>query len=487
MSAKPATTKRYDRDDLFIGGRFVAPATKATLDVTSPSTEEVVARVPMGSVQDVDAAVAAARQAFDQGDWPRRTPAERAAVVRAVADALDARSSEIAEVITTEMGAPVAFCAADHVVIPIAALRYYADLAEHHEFVQTRTVGRGSSQVWHEPLGVVAAIVPWNAPLRSIMNKLAPALVAGCSIIVKAAPETPLDGYLLAEALQAAGVPDGVVSIVAGDAEVGDHLVGHPGIDKVVFTGSTRAGKAIMARCSERLTPLTLELGGKSAAIVLDDADFDWSIKRLVPMAIGNTGQSCMAQTRMLVSADRHDEFVEKFAAAMAKWPVGDPWQPETLVGPLVSARQRDRVLGYLDIATSEGARVAVGGGRPAGLTTGYYVEPTVFTGVTSDMRIAREEVFGPVVVVQAYRDLDDAVRIANDSEYGLAGSVWTADQEVGLAVAGRVRVGGFRVNGAAQALDAPFGGVKSSGFGREYGPEGLMSFLNVKAVAARF
>lgn len=485
MPAGQSTT--WDRTDLFIGGRFIAPATDAVLEVVSPSSEQVIARVPMGSTLDIDAAVDAARQAFDTGEWRRRSPGERANAVRAIADELDARSEEIAEIITAEMGAPVAFCAADHVVIPIAALRYYADLIESYTYSEMRTAGGGKSQVWHEPIGVVAAIVPWNAPLRSIMNKLAPALVSGCSIVVKSAPETPLDTYPLAEAIERAGVPAGVVSFVVGDATVGDHLVGHRGVDKVVFTGSTSAGRAIMARCSERLTPLTLELGGKSAAIVLDDADLDWSIKRLVPMSIGNTGQSCMAQTRMLISSARHDEFVDKFVSAVERWPVGDPWKKQTLVGPLVSARQRDRVLNYLDIAVAEGAHAATGGGRPSDLPTGFYVEPTVFTGVTADMRIAREEVFGPVVAVQSYDDLDDAVRIANDSEYGLAGSVWSADQDAGLAVAARIRAGGLRVNGAPQALDAPFGGFKNSGFGREYGPEGLDSYFATKAIAARF
>jgi aldehyde dehydrogenase (NAD+) len=480
------TTGKWDRDDLFIGGRFVAPATTATLDVISPSSEDIIARVPMGSTPDIDAAVDAARKAFDDGDWRGRNPADRAAVVRAIAEELDKRSDDLAEVITAEMGAPVAFCAADHVVIPIAALRYYADLIEVFTDGETRTAGGGTSHVWHEPLGVIAAIVPWNAPLRSIMNKLAPALVSGCSIVVKSAPETPLDTYPLAEAIERAGVPEGVVSFIVGDAAVGDHLVGHAGIDKVVFTGSTAAGRAIMARCSERLTPLTLELGGKSAAILLEDADFDWSIKRLVPMSIGNTGQSCMAQTRMLVPRQRHDEFVEKFVAAVERWPVGDPWEPKTLVGPLVSGRQRDRVLNYIDIATDEGAQVATGGGRPADLPKGFYVEPTVFTGVTSQMRIAREEVFGPVVAIQSYRDLDDAVNMANDSAYGLAGSVWSAQQDAGLSVASRIRAGGIRVNGAPQALDAPFGGFKNSGFGREYGPEGLYSYFGTKAVASR-
>ena len=338
----------------------------------------------------------------------------------------------------------------------------------------------------YEPIGVVAAIVPWNAPLRSIINKLAPALVAGCTVVAKPAPNTPLTAMLLGDLLLAAGMPKGVVSIVPGGREVGEHLVGHAGVDKIAFTGSTVAGRRIMSVAGANLTRVSLELGGKSAAIVLDDADFTDALKRLVPLAISNTGQACTAQTRMLVSRERHDEFVEALCAAVAKWPAGDPFHERTRTGPLVSQAQLDRVMGYLQIAKDEGTTVAIGGGRAPGFDKGFFVEPTVLTGVENSMRIAQEEIFGPVVCVIPYDDVDDAVRIANDSAYGLSGSVWTTDVARGVEVAKRMRTGQVRVNGAALATDAPFGGYKQSGIGREYGPEGLDSFLESKAIAAR-
>lgn len=474
----------FERDRLFIGGHWVAPAGTSTLDVVCPSTEEVVGRVPEGTDADVDRAVAAARAAFDGGAWRARTPAERAGALAATSELIADRADELARVITSEMGAPIASALADQVRQPVATIDYYVELAASYPFRQQRSVGRATTVV-HEPVGVVAAIVPWNAPLRSIVNKLAPALLAGCSVVVKPAPGTPLSAMILGDVLSEVGLPDGLVSIVPAGRAVGEHLVGHPGVDKVAFTGSTVAGKRIMAAAAANLTRVGLELGGKSAAIVLDDADLGDTLKRLVPLAIGNTGQACTAQTRILVSRARHDELVDALCAAFAAWPPGDPFDPATRTGPLVSAAQRERVTGYLEIGRQEGATAAIGGGRPAGFDRGYFVEPTVLVGVTNDMRVAREEIFGPVVVVIPYDDVDDAVAIANDSPYGLSGSVWTSDVDRGVGVALQVRTGQVRVNGAALAVDAPFGGFKQSGIGREYGPEGLAAFLEPKAIAA--
>ncbi|CAB4364908.1 MAG: aldehyde dehydrogenase family protein [Actinobacteria bacterium] len=472
-------------DKLFIGGEWVAPAGSDRFDVICPSTEERVGSVPAGTEVDIDRAVEAARRTFDAGEWSNRTPQERASTLARVGELITERADELAHLITTEMGAPIASALADQVQQPVGTIEYYVGLADTYPFEEQRTVGRPTT-VMYEPIGVVAAIVPWNAPLRSIINKLAPALVAGCTVVAKPAPNTPLTAMLLGDLLLAAGMPKGVVSIVPGGREVGEHLVGHAGVDKIAFTGSTVAGRRIMSVAGANLTRVSLELGGKSAAIVLDDADFTDALKRLVPLAISNTGQACTAQTRMLVSRERHDEFVEALCAAVAKWPAGDPFHERTRTGPLVSQAQLDRVMGYLQIAKDEGTTVAIGGGRAPGFDKGFFVEPTVLTGVENSMRIAQEEIFGPVVCVIPYDDVDDAVRIANDSAYGLSGSVWTTDVARGVEVAKRMRTGQVRVNGAALATDAPFGGYKQSGIGREYGPEGLDSFLESKAIAAR-
>jgi betaine-aldehyde dehydrogenase len=338
--------------------------------------------------------------------------------------------------------------------------------------------------VRHEPVGVVAAIAPWNVPQFTIMSKLVPALLAGCTVVVKPAPETPLDGYLLAETLDEAGVPAGVVSIVAGGREVGEYLVRHSGIDKVAFTGSTAAGRRIGAICGEQLKRVSLELGGKSAAIVLDDADPGSVIEAIKFIGLMNSGQACVAQTRILVSRDRHDEFADALASAVAAMVVGDPAQSRTEIGPMVARRQQERVQRYIGLGQQEGARLLTGGtGRPDGLDAGWYVRPTVFAEVDNRMRIAQEEIFGPVLSVIPYDDVDDAVRIANDSDYGLAGTVWTADQEAGLRVARRVRTGTYGVNTYTMDFAGPFGGYKSSGIGREFGSEGLAQYCELKSV----
>ncbi|MEU1168748.1 aldehyde dehydrogenase family protein, partial [Streptomyces sp. NPDC005921] len=340
------------------------------------------------------------------------------------------------------------------------------------------------SLVRREPVGVVAAVIPWNAPHQSALVKVIPALLAGCTVILKVAPETPLDGLLLGELFTEAGFPDGVVSILPAGRETSEYLVSHPGIDKIAFTGSTRAGRRIAAIAGEHLKRVSLELGGKSASIVLDDADLDTVAGAAPLLAFANSGQSCVAHTRLLVPRSRYEDFVAAVAAAAEQVTVGDPADPRHLVGPLVTAAQKERVESYIRSGLDDGARLVVGGlGAPEGLEQGNYVRPTVFADVDNSMRIAREEIFGPVLVVIPYEDEDDAVRIANDSPYGLGGGVWTTDTERGLAVARRVRTGTFLVNGAPIGFDAPFGGYKASGIGREFGTVGLSQYVEHKSI----
>ncbi|GLW06055.1 aldehyde dehydrogenase [Microtetraspora sp. NBRC 13810] len=471
-------------DRLFIGGDWVAPAGTATIDVISPHTEEVVGRVPDGTPADMDRAVAAAREAFDHGPWPRMTMAERAAVVGRLAELYGEHQAEMAELITAEMGSPITFSQLAQAPQPLGMLRYFAELGSAFEVEDQRPGLFGPVTVRREPVGVVAAVVPWNVPQFVIMTKLAPALIAGCTVVVKPAPETPLDSYLLADLVARAGVPAGVVNIVAAGREAGEHLVSHPGVDKVAFTGSTAAGRRIAAICGEQLKRCSLELGGKSAAIILDDCDLPSAMGFLSMASLMNNGQACVAQTRILASRGRYDEVVQAIGEMVTGQVVGDPADPGTGIGPLVAKRQQERVEGYIRIGIDEGAKPVVGGlGRP--FDRGWYVTPTVFAGATNDMRIAREEIFGPVLTVIPYEDEADAVRIANDSEYGLAGSVWTADAEHGMDIARQVRAGTYGVN-MMNTLDAgvPFGGYKASGLGRELGPEGLAAYLEYKSIA---
>jgi aldehyde dehydrogenase (NAD+) len=470
-------------DRLFIDGEWTAPATRATIDVVSPHTEEVIARVAEAREADVDRAVAAARRAFDEGPWPRLTAAERADAMGRLLAALQERSAEMATTITEEMGSPISFSHMGQVMAANMVLDYYTTLARTYAFEEVRDGLLGPTVVRREPVGVVAAIVPWNVPQFTIMLKLAPALAAGATLVIKPAPETPLDAILLADAIRAAGIPRGVVNVLPAGREVGEHLVRHPGVDKVGFTGSTAAGRRIAAICGEQLKRVTLELGGKSAAIVLDDADLGATVAGLLPGMIMNNGQACAAQTRVLASRRRYAEVADALAAALGGVPVGDPMDPATMCGPLVAARQRDRVEGYIRIGRDEGARVAVGGGRPRALARGWYVEPTLFVDADNGMRIAREEIFGPVVALLPYEDEAEALRIANDSDYGLSGSVWTADVDHGLDVARRVRTGTYTVNGFMIEFGSPFGGFKCSGVGRELGPEGLAAYLEPKAI----
>jgi aldehyde dehydrogenase (NAD+) len=468
----------------YIDGRWTDPAGGGLIEVTSPATERVVGHAPLASVADVDRAVAAARRSFDSGVWTRQSARERAAVMVRAADIIEAHAAQVAEVITSELGCPHSFSVRAHVPSPIRHLRYYASIAGQAEAEDQRDDGRFCSAVITEPVGVVGAITPWNGPLSNPMLKVAPALAAGCSIVVKPAPEAPLAAFILAEALDAAGLPPGVFNLVPGGRDAGRHLGAHRDVDKVAFTGSTAAGRAVMASCASRIARVTLELGGKSAAVILDDADLDEVVRGLLPMALVVNGQACIAQTRILAPRHRYDDVVAALRAGMELLSVGDPFDPETDIGPLVSRAQRERVEGYLAVGVAEGAKIVTGGGRPQGLTSGWYVQPTVFANVDNSMRIAREEIFGPVIGVTPYDDESSALTIANDSMYGLSGSVWSTDPARAMAVARGLRTGMVSINGAPQAYGTPFGGFKQSGLGREMGPEGLQAYLEKKSVA---
>jgi betaine-aldehyde dehydrogenase len=471
------------RDTLYVGGEWVTPSTTNTIDVISPFTEEVIATVPEAGEGDVDRAVEAAEAALN-GPYPQLSADERAEWLRKLSGGIQARAQEFADTITAEMGSPASWSIMGQVFSATMVLDSFADLLPTFAFEEHRTGAFGPVLVRKEPVGVSVGIVPWNVPLFVGMLKLAPALAAGSPIILKPSPETPLDGYLLGEVIDEIGLPKGMVSILPAGREVGEYMVRHRGVSKVSFTGSTAAGRKVGAACGELLKRFTLELGGKSAAIVLDDADLAAQIPMLMPNSLMNNGEACVAQTRILAPRSRYSEVVEAVAAAVEGTTVGDPTDPSNAVGPLVAERQRDRVLGYIEKGKSEGAKLAVGGGRPAGLDKGWFVEPTLFVDVDNKMTIAQEEIFGPVLAVIPYDSDDEAVAIANDSDYGLSGSVWTADVERGIDVARKVRTGTYGVN-AFSTLDlkTPFGGFKSSGMGRELGPEGLSAFLETKSI----
>jgi len=474
------------RDQLFIGGKWVKPEGSGVIEVISPHTEAVIGSVPDASPADIDRAVAAARRAFDEGPWPRMTPEERAEGLKRLSGALQSRAQELADVISSQNGSPKSWSIMGQVFSATMVLDTYAGLASGYPWEDRRDGALGAPVlVRRAPVGVAAGIIPWNVPLFIAALKLGPAMAAGCPIVLKPAPETPLDAYLLAEAVIEADLPPGVVNIVAAGRETGEHILTHPGVDKVSFTGSTAVGRHIGAVCGGQLKRFTLELGGKSAAIVLDDADLDEAtMGNLVMSGLMNNGQVCGAQSRVLVSRKRYDEVTEALGAAVGALKVGDPLDETVQVGPLVAERQRDRVEGFLEAGKSEGARAVVGGGRPSDLDTGWYVEPTVFADVTNDMRIAREEIFGPVLSVIPYDDEAQAVAIANDSDYGLCGSVWTADAEHGAAIAAQVRTGVVAIN-SSMILDfnAPFGGFKQSGMGRELGPEGIDPYTELQSI----
>ncbi len=470
-------------DKFFIGGKWIEPAGSDTIDVVSPATLEVVGRVPDATEADMDRAVAAAREAFDLGPWPRMTPDERADIMATISASIMGQMDEFATLITNENGCPFSFSQMGQVFAATAVLDTYVGIARSYQFEHTRPGMMGQVIVRREPVGVAAGIIPWNVPLFITMLKMGPALAAGATMVIKPAPETPLDAFAMAEVLEQSGLPAGVVNIVPAGREVGEHLVRHPDVDKVAFTGSTAAGRKIGAICGEQLKRATLELGGKSAAIICDDADLEATLPTLMPFALMNNGQACVAQTRILAPRSRYDEVKDALAEVVGNFKVGDPLDPATECGPLVAERQRDRVEGYIAKGREEGATVVVGGGRPSGFDKGWYVEPTLFADVDNSMTIAQEEIFGPVLSLIPYDSDDDAVAIANDSDYGLSGSVYTADVPRGIDIARRVRTGTYAVNNIGMDFGAPFGGFKASGVGRELGPEGLEAYLEDKSI----
>ncbi|MEU6564895.1 aldehyde dehydrogenase [Nocardia nova] len=471
------------RREFYIGGAWVAPAGTDRLNIVSPWSEQVVGSVPVATTADIDRAVDAARRAFE-GPWSRTSPAERAAVILAVAAEFARRDDDLAGVEVEEMGLPIT-SARQQTAWMAPLFEFYADLATRYPFDRVYTKDAAAATVVKEPVGVVGAITPWNGPLTLSLWKLVPALAAGCTVVLKPPPESPLCLLVLAEVLHDAGVPAGVINIVPGGRDAGEHLVTHPGVDKIAFTGSTGAGKRIMSLCGDRIKRISLELGGKSAGIFLDDADLTTLLPTFVRAAMHNSGQVCAMHSRALVPRPLYDDAVELAAATAATLRIGDPHDADTVIGPLVARRQQERVLDYIDTATAEGAKVATGGKRPAGIDTGWFVEPTVLSGVDNGMRVAREEIFGPVLSFIPFDGDDEAVAIANDSDFGLDGGVWSADTGRAMAVARRLRTGSVYVNGGRTPYpQTPFGGYKQSGLGRELGVEGLESYLETKTIA---
>ncbi|MFF5443408.1 aldehyde dehydrogenase [Streptomyces sp. NPDC012888] len=476
-------TELVEHGRLFIGGEWTDPLGGDTIEVVSPHTEQVIGRVPHASNADVDRAVAAARKAFDEGPWPRMTLDERIAVVSRIKDAIAVRHEEIARSISSQNGSPYSWSVLAQALGPMMVYDAAITVAREFPYEEHRAGALGPILVRREPVGVVAAVIPWNVPQFVAAAKLGPALLSGSTVILKPSPEAPLDSFILADIVREAGLPEGVLSILPADREVSEYLVGHPGVDKVAFTGSVAAGRRVMEVAARNLTRVTLELGGKSAAVVLPDADLETAVPGLVQSAWMNNGQACVAQTRILAPRSRYDEVAEALVAAVRAQKVGDPLDPATQIGPLVARRQQRRSLDYIGIGQEEGAKVLTGGGVPAGLDRGWYVEPTLFGDVDNSMRIAREEIFGPVVCLLPYGDEDEAARIANDSDFGLSGSVWTADVEHGIDFARRVRTGTYNVNTFSLDMLGPFGGYKNSGLGREFGPEGLSEYLEQKMI----
>jgi aldehyde dehydrogenase (NAD+) len=469
-------------ETMYVDGAWVPARSTAALHVIDPFTEQTIAAVPDGTADDIDAAVRAAARAFPA--WRHRAVAERSRFILALADEIERRAEVIASIITSENGTPIS--EARYAPLQAAThLRLVAGLGEQAfaDDIRANPLSSGRSLVTRVPLGVAGLITPWNYPLSLIIIKLAPALVAGCTVVIKPAPETPLAARALLDAVDAVGFPAGVVNLVTGGVEAGQALVEHPAVGKISFTGSTGAGRWIGEAAGRLLRPVTLELGGKSPAIVLPDASADVLAANILKVAMRNTGQTCKACTRLIVPESRSAELTELVADVVASAPLGDPTDPSTYFGPVVSRRHRDRVNGYIALGGAEGARAVTGGGLESPRERGFFVQPTVFDRVTPSMRIAQEEIFGPVLSVLTYRDVDEAVHIANDSPYGLAGAVFGEDEDVATAIARRIDSGNIGINHYGSNAAAPFSGHKDSGLGTEFGLEGLGSYLSYTSI----
>ncbi|WP_310631918.1 aldehyde dehydrogenase [Paraburkholderia sp.] len=482
MSESCSALSSNVRHHFFIDGDWVSSHSDLRHTIVSPSTETPFMTVPLADATDVERAVAAARRAFDQGPWPRLSGPERAMYLKRLTHELRQRLPLLAQLWTDQVGAPISFA---QKLTPFGASRFefFASLAEQYEFEDWRPTQRGRACVRRVPVGVAALIAPWNATFPIVSQKIAAALAAGCTMVVKSPPECPFDALIIAECAAAAGIPPGVLNVITAGREAGAQLVQSREIDKISFTGSVATGQWIQRAATDRLARVTLELGGKSAAILLDDVDLPAALAALTPFTMPFSGQICFAQTRLLVPRHRHDEIVAAYAQIVAGMKVGDPHAPDTAIGPVLNAVQRERVRGYIERGIAEGATLVTGGTGNAGFERGFYVEPTVFSRVTSTMTIAREEIFGPVVSILPYGSVDQAIEIANDSDYGLSGSVYGRDEERAFEIACRLRTGNVGINGVEIAPNVPFGGMKRSGIGREGGREGLEAYLETQAV----